>query len=111
MRRCKEIAGILFKRPCKQTAAHQCTHCGKPICESHARPSQGHQACVTCTREAMRDPSRRGTFAHLRDDPYFFWYFHQDTWFDEPYSDADYSLFETGASDFGDMVEDHWEGS
>ncbi|MCB9753562.1 MAG: hypothetical protein H6713_26770 [Myxococcales bacterium] len=111
MRRCKEIAGILFKRPCKEPAAYTCTSCGKPICEAHARPGGGAQSCVSCTREAMRDPSRRGTYAHLREDPYFFWYFHEDAWFGEPYGDEDYSLFETGASDFGDMVEDNWEGS
>jgi hypothetical protein len=49
--------------------------------------------------------------AHLRDDPYFFWYYSGDNWFHDPYGADDYALFDSDDSSFGQDVELEWHGS
>lgn len=49
--------------------------------------------------------------AHLRDDPYFFWYYAGDAWFDDPYGAEDYALFDAEEGDFGRDVDHEWHGS
>ena len=49
--------------------------------------------------------------AHLRDDPYFFWYYTGEHWFTDPYGAEDYSLFDGNHGNFGRDVEREWHGS
>lgn len=62
-------------------------------------------------REGFKDPYKRHSYAHLRDDPYFFWYFRDGSWMKDPYGDEDYSLFDAGDADFGGDAPDDWAGS
>jgi hypothetical protein len=67
--------------------------------------------CVSCLRQQMRQPAQRASYAHLRDDPYFFWYFHDDSWLADPYGSDDYALFESDTQELGTDVADSWSGS
>ncbi len=112
MSRCREDAGILFQRKCNQPAVGQCGQCNKPICQTHGRNYWQSVACVSCLREMIKkQPQQRQSQAHLRDDPYFHWYFVDDQWMHESYSDHDYGLFDDHD---GDLAPDHgggWEGT
>jgi hypothetical protein len=108
---CREVAGILFKHECGAPAVAQCARCGKPVCATHCRPDGYAPSCVGCLRAAMRSPAGRSTLAHLRDDPYFFWYHAGSDWFEDPYGADDYALFDSGGSDFGQGAETEWHGS
>ena len=110
MSRCRETAGVLFKHECAADAIAACATCGKPICGLHARPWGQGSACVTCLRAQLKDPQARGTFAHLRDDPYFYWYYN-DLGFADPYGPDDFALFDAGAGALGGDVPDDWSGS
>ena len=73
--------------------------CQKPVCSRHAR-WQGHNiVCVTCLRSELKNPYRKHSYAYLRDDPYFFWYFREGSFLNDPYGDEDYALFESSNSD------------
>lgn len=48
---------------------------------------------------------------HLRDDPYFFWYFAGADWYADPYGAEDYALFDKGGGSFGGHVDREWQGS
>ena len=111
MKRCRELAGILFKHECRAPATLQCVRCHKPVCNQHARGQGYGFTCVTCLREAMQNPAQRSNLAHLRDDPYFFWYFQGANWYADPYGADDYALFDTSASEFGHGTESEWHGS
>ena len=107
---------MLFHHPCKNPATTRCSTCQKPICVRHTKEDQARPFCVTCLREQLKDRRGRGSRAHLRDDPYFYWYFHDSGWDndDEPYSSSDYGLFDGGpsAGALGDGDFDGgWEGS
>jgi len=62
-------------------------------------------------REGFKDPYKRHSYAHLRDDPYFFWYFREGSWMKDPYGEEDYSLFDDAETDFGGDAPDDWAGS
>ena len=94
MRRCRESAGVLFSHPCKQSATTTCSSCRKPICDAHARKTGDAVRCVSCVRQDLTDRHNRGSHAFLRDDPYFYWYYYDDTWYDAPYTADDSSLFD-----------------
>lgn len=114
MSRCKETSGILFNHPCKDAATAKCTQCHRPVCERHVRRDAGRPECVSCLRNTMRDRNARGSRAFLRDDPYFYWYFHDDGWFDDPYSEQDFGVFDerAGAAVLAEEGFDGaWEGS
>lgn len=93
-----------------------CVRCGRGVCATHARATGGGITCVDCLRQVLSDRQQRGGFAHLRDDPHFFWYFDGADWF-EAYDDYDYALFdrETAGAEGGDdaalLGEEPWEGS
>jgi hypothetical protein len=112
MTRCREMAGILFKRKCEQQSVAQCAQCHKPVCNQHVKQSAAGPSCVTCVRNQLQDRSKRGNYSHLRDDPYFYWYFYDD--FDnDPYDAGDYSVFDSGSSssDYDGSFDNSWEGS
>ena len=113
MNRCRETAGILFKRKFSAPAMGSCSQCQKPICQNHGRNYWQSVACVTCLREMIKQqPQQRQSQAHLRDDPYFYWYYVDDVWIDEPYGADDYALFDDYHDDhFGSDVHDGWEGT
>lgn len=113
MNRCRETAGILFKRKCGEAAAGACVQCKKPICYTHGRSYWQSVACVTCLRELIKtQPQQKQNQAHLRDDPYFYWYFVDDMWMHEPYGDDDYALFDDyGTNDFAHDDHGGWEGT
>jgi hypothetical protein len=109
MSRCRETAGILFKKRCQFPSTQACSKCNKPICRVHVRALSQGEVCIACARTMMDDPNGRRSYAHMRDDPYFYWYFHSG--YDEPYSDSDYALFDDAGGDFGAAVDDQWEGT
>ena len=111
MNRCRETAGILFKHRCDAPAIGQCAQCQKPVCQTHARPWGQSLVCVSCLRQQVQPTGHRGSYAHLRDDPYFFWYFREDGWLGDPYGADDYALFDRGEHEFGTGVTDPWTGS
>ena len=113
MSRCKEKAGLLFPRPCEAAARAACARCHKPVCATHLRQAQGQPTCVGCVRADLRERQHRGSYAHLRDDPYFFWYFDQEQWFGESFTAEDYALFDGGAQavDLDADLQSDWEGS
>jgi hypothetical protein len=112
MSRCAETSGILFKHACAAEAQGQCVNCSRPICVQHGRAFERGMVCVTCVRAQVRDPSRRGSFAHLRDDPYFYWYLGSPSRMHHHYDENDYALFDhRRGEDFGSGVEDQWTGS
>jgi hypothetical protein len=68
--------------------------------------------CVGCLRELLKNPEQRAGYAHLRDDPYFYWYLHDDAYGPDPYGPEDFALFEDQRQgDFGDHVDDGWAGT
>lgn len=86
-----------------------------PVCTVHGRASGNGVACIACLRRTLRDPRQRASFANLRDDPYFYWYFEGGEWSEE-YDRYDYALFDTGqgadaAPDPHGMPDEAWEGS
>lgn len=109
MSRCRETAGILFKKRCQFPATGTCATCQKPVCRVHVRSLSDAEVCITCARTTMDDPTKRRSYAHMRDDPYFYWYYHSDAV--DPYSDGDYALFDEGGAEFGAAVDDQWEGT
>ena len=115
MSRCKETSGVLFSHPCKEQATGKCIRCQRPVCDRHLRTEQSRTFCVSCLRNDLRDRNARGSRAFLRDDPYFYWYFHDDGWFDDPYHEQDYSLFDAGAGAAAlagdESFDGAWEGS
>lgn len=111
MSRCREIAGVLFKHECAAEAVAACATCSKPICGLHGRQQGAGMLCVSCLRERLKDPQTRGTFAYLRDDPYFYWYYNDVDWFADPYGADDFALFDEGAGAIGGDVPDDWSGS
>ena len=111
MSRCKETAGVLFKHPCDAEADSACVLCRKPVCAAHRRGDGYQTRCISCLRKEVQQPSKRASRAHLRDDPYFYWYYEADDLFDDPYGADDYALFDQDASGFADGVETEWEGS
>lgn len=92
-------------------ATTQCVRCHKPICQTHSRGQGYGTTCISCLREAAKNPQQRASMAHLRDDPYFFWYFPGGDWFVDPYGAEDYALFDQGGAEFGKGVEAEWSGS
>lgn len=109
--RCREQAGLLFKHRCQEPASGQCSMCHKPICQLHQRPQAYNVLCIGCTRNQFRaNPYAKTSMGHLRDDPYFYWYFHSSS-FHDPYGDDDYSLFDTDKGDIPDGPDDAWAGS
>lgn len=120
MSRCRETAGILFNRKCHAEAVGTCSECKKPVCQTHSRNYWESVTCITCLRELIKQkPTEKATRArqkqtkaHLRDDPFFYWYYVDDVWFNEPYGDDDFALFtDTGGGDFGGDSHDTWEGT
>lgn len=112
MSRCRETAGILFQRKCAAPAVGTCSQCKKPICQTHGRNYWQSVACVTCLRELIKkQPQQKQSQAHLRDDPYFYWYYVDDHWDDEPYGYDDYRLFDDDGGDFGADDYGGWEGT
>jgi hypothetical protein len=109
--RCRETAGILFKHRCNAPIIGNCVQCQKPVCATHGKPHGYGVICVSCLRNEVADPYKRGSYAYLRDDPYFFWYYREDSWFSDPYGAEDYALFDAAESDFGADVGDDWAGS
>jgi hypothetical protein len=107
--RCRETAGLLFPRACHEAAAVQCAKCARPVCAAHVRPAGGTQLCVSCVREGIRDQQHRGSFAHLANDPYFFWYFTSPHTGD--FTGSDYALFGDAGGDFDEGFERDWSGS
>jgi hypothetical protein len=112
MSRCRENAGVLFKHPCKEPMVAQCTRCNKPICERHKKGKPGEPTCVDCLRQELRDRGHRGSYAYLHDDPYFYWYYSDHRWYDDPYYSDDYDLFDASRHDaYADDMDNNWEGS
>lgn len=113
MSRCRETAGVLFKHPCKENAISQCARCHKPICARHTLGPSGQPTCVDCLRKELRDRGHRGSYAYLRDAPYFYWYHSHHDWYDDPYYADDYDLFDAGQHDAyaADALDGAWEGS
>ena len=111
MSKCREVAGVLFKHACGVPATAQCVRCHKPICATHSRGQGYGLTCISCLREAAKSPQQRSSMAHLRDDPYFFWYYSGDDWFSDPYGDEDYALFDADDGSFGRDVDLEWHGS
>ncbi|MCA9654629.1 MAG: hypothetical protein H6712_10045 [Myxococcales bacterium] len=114
--RCREVAGILFKRKCQLVATQTCSQCNKPTCHLHIRVLGGKPLCIACAREKTHElagsKDSRGSLGHLRDDPYFYWYYESGRWFDDGYETADFDVFsEDDGSDLGADVDDHWEGT
>ena len=110
--RCREVAGILFKKRCKLMATQTCVQCNKPTCHLHIRVISQRPLCITCARTAAQDPQMRHSMGFLHDDPYFYWYYESDHWFDDDYGDADYDLFSSGSEgSFDADIDDHWEGT
>ena len=109
--RCKATAGLLFPRQCDQPAGGQCQRCARPVCQAHVRQGpSGEPLCMTCVREGLREQRHRGSYAHLRDDPYFFWYF--TAGLADDFTASDYLLFgDTGGGDFDASFERDWGGS
>lgn len=110
--RCREVAGILFKKRCQLVATQTCVQCQKPTCHIHIRVVDQRPLCITCARTTLTSTRDRRSMAHLRDDPYFFWYYESDRWFDDDYDDSDYDLFSAGGDDgdFDGDVDD-WQGT
>ncbi len=120
---CKETSGILFERKCKQPAEAKCKNCKKAICVAHMRTitdqGQPYQLCIGCTRAHLKNRQRRGSYAHLRDDPYMYWYNEDYYWDDDPYDADDFDLFDradesvsTAYTETTDAADDStWEGS
>lgn len=112
MSRCRETAGILFKHSCHAAAVAECASCRKPVCATHHRRFPYGALCVSCLRTQLKNPAMRGSYAHLRDDPFFYWYYRPAGWLSDPYGEDDYALFDADDdADFGAGVESHWEGS
>ena len=112
MSRCRESAGILFKRRCVEYAVTSCSQCRKPICATHSRQYWQTIACVTCLRKHLDNPQQRASFQHMRDDPYFYWYFWHDGWVGDPYGEEDYRLFDhAGDGNFDYGTGDEWQGT
>lgn len=109
MSRCRETAGILFKKRCQFPSTQACAQCQKPICRVHVRLLGGAETCISCARTRLEDPKQRRSMAHLQEDPYFYWYYASDL--NDPYDESDYSLFEGESADFGAAVDDQWEGT
>jgi hypothetical protein len=113
---CACKSGVLFDHACGAQASQACARCARPVCQTHARMTQNGLTCVDCLRQVMKDRQARGYFAHLRDDPYFFWYFDGADWFDA-YDEQDYALFDAGPGGGGESddgalaVGEAWEGS
>ena len=109
MSRCRETAGILFKKRCQFPATHACSKCNKPICMVHLRDLNVGEVCIACARAVMAETKDRRSLAHMRDDPYFYWFFDDSD--DYAYDDSDYALFDQEGGDFGAAVDDQWEGT
>lgn len=111
MSRCHETAGLLFERPCEAAAIGHCGFCNRPVCGQHGRNiGAGRVSCITCARAGLRDQTHRGTFAHLADDPYFFWYFGVGT-AAAAFTAADFALFDKGDPGLDASFGRDWEGS
>lgn len=110
MNRCRETAGVLFHKRCHYEATQACQSCNKPICRAHVRRFEAMEVCVTCARQWLSNPQYRNSQQHLRDDPYFYWYYHSS--YHDPYGAEDYALFDQveGNMSYGD-VESQWEGT
>lgn len=111
MSRCREDAGVLFKRACKETADATCARCHKPVCLRHRREIDDEDVCVTCLRQELDTRSDRGSVAWLRDDPYFYWYHSSYHWHSSPYTSSDYALFDDASQPQEADLEAGWEGS
>jgi hypothetical protein len=112
--RCREEAGMLFKKKCHELATHACSQCKKPVCGTHCRAYWQTVVCVTCLRQLIKQqPQQRASYAHLHDDPYFYWYFYDDAWMGGPYDADDYALFDDhqGPDDFGADSPGGWQGT
>jgi hypothetical protein len=105
---------VLFDHACGNPPAVACASCNRPVCSVHVRATSRGATCVDCLRQVLRDRQQRGYFAHLADDPYFFWYFDGADWF-EAYDQYDYALFDPGAAGESDdpshLDGGAWEGS
>ncbi|MEM1033132.1 MAG: hypothetical protein AAF928_18655 [Myxococcota bacterium] len=113
MSRCRETAGILFPKKCGEPAVGACSQCKKPICKTHSRDYWQSIACVSCLRGLIEgQPQQKQSQAHLRDDPYFYWYYVDTPWNEEAYGASDYRLFDdAGGADFGADDYGGWEGT
>lgn len=112
MTQCRETSGILFRQPCSAEAVAACFNCQRPVCGRHARQVPQGFACVTCMRSELEHPDRRGSYAHLRDDPYFYWYYTRSPWHSHPYDQDDFALFDRSRSGpLDNVTEDDWAGS
>ncbi|MBX3183332.1 MAG: hypothetical protein KIT72_03805 [Polyangiaceae bacterium] len=107
--RCRETAGVLFQHRCEEPPSAECTICRRPICQRHQRWDQHSVTCVSCLRGVFKDPYKRHSYAHLNDDPYFFWYFHSRS--PDPYGSDDYALFDYRGSSLDGPTDDNWAGS
>jgi hypothetical protein len=61
----------------------------------------------------LRDPNARTKYNSFRDDPHFYWYFHDDAWLDDPFDDDDFGAFDKDdQSNFDEQITDsQWEGT
>lgn len=109
--RCRETAGILFKKRCKLVATQSCGQCQKPTCHLHIRVMNGNPLCITCARTAVKQPGGRRSMANMQDDYYLFWYAESDSWFDDDYDDGDYDVFSSGGDGDFDADVDDWQGT
>lgn len=110
--RCREVAGILFKKRCKLVATQACSQCQKPTCHLHIRVFGGSPLCISCGRAHAAEPGNRQSMGHLRDDPYFYWYYESGHWFHDDYAASDYDVFsDHDGGDFGADVDDNWQGT
>jgi hypothetical protein len=108
---CQENAGILFNHACKNQATAQCAWCRKMVCSVHVRVFQTGTACVNCVRHVLKDRNQRSGYVHLREDPYFYWYFDGSDW-EDGYNDYDYDIFsKKRQGGYYNQQDRGWEGT
>lgn len=102
MAKCQETAGLLFPTNCDQEATRRCTQCQKWVCDDHSRRLDSGDYCIRCVREFAKDRQLRHkpSMSHLRDDPYFYWYYWGSEVFGDDYRAEDYAIFDRPAEIF-----------
>ena len=101
---CKESAGLLIPRRCKQGATVRCQACGKPVCGQHtANLPTGGLGCATCARVSpVGDPMYRPASVY---ESYGYHPMYLTGWRSSVgpsysasgYTESDYAAFESGA--------------